>query len=69
MSNTESVAQWTKDQVFEYINGLEIGGFSFSVKEAAEFRKEAVNGRIFVKLKKDDLNTLGIDHFRKRNAL
>merc|ERR1719334_684693 len=67
--HAQPVAEWNTRQVYEYINGLEIGPHKFGIKEAMAFRDEVINGRLLLNLEKKDLNHLGIDHFAKRNAL
>ena len=61
--------KWSVDEVTEYISTLKLNEQHQYNEEAPSFRKELVNGRMLLKLQKDDLNVLGVDHFSKRNAL
>jgi len=59
---------WTVGAVCEYLNTLELGEYTF--KEHVEsFRSEIINGKLFLNLKKNDLNVLGVIQFAKRNQL
>jgi len=66
---TKNVQDWTVDEVCGYIGKLEVDGFSFTANEAANFRREQINGKLLLNLEKDDLNSLGLFKFPKRNAL
>ena len=61
--------KWSVDEVTDYISKLELDGTHKYNEEAHSFHRENVNGQMLLKLQKDDLNVLGIDHFSKRNAL
>jgi len=70
LPNPKSIVEhWTVDDVYYYITDLELDGLKFTPEEATAFRKECVNGKLFLNLDKDDLNILGMDHLTKRNAL
>mmetsp|Transcript_67390 Transcript_67390/g.60534 ORF Transcript_67390/g.60534 Transcript_67390/m.60534 type:complete len:434 (+) Transcript_67390:20-1321(+) len=59
---------WTVENVYYYVKNLEIDGFKYN-ENAEIFRKECINGKLFLNLEKEDLNVLGITNFTKRNVL
>ena len=62
------IQHWTVENVYYYVKNLEIDGFKYN-ENAYSFKKEIINGRLFLNLEKEDLNVLGITSFTKRNAL
>jgi len=64
-----NIQNWSVEDVVDYIDDLEVDGFTFTANDASNFRREMVNGRMLLGLEKDDLNTLGLHKFPKRNAL
>lgn len=66
---SKQIHQWSVEDVSKYITDLQVDGFTFTANEAANFRKEIINGKLLLNLEKKDLNALGIFKFPKRNAL